>query len=1109
MKSHLREKKKSGSALLVVLGFLSFMVVSAVAFAIYMRAERVPSSALRRNVATRHLVKAAMAHAMSRVDDAMRNDPFPGVVNTNGNAAANFYHDGGNNAMDVWYGRVFMPPNPEGLEDDNGNRVQAANDPGNGDFAWRFAPVTETVSVLNLEALGYIPPPLVNDVRFLSRSTWTAKWQNFPFDAGRFAFCAVNVSDYFDINRTKVGLRSSPLDSCISLLGTITAKRNQDGSFGMEKTMPDVTTLSQILGPNATGRQSYSNPDGTGGSQTGGTVPYVSMLDYNLALGNQSYAGDLVHSLFYPWIMNQGNGLFYGGAAMSSQGIQQAMRQPFVTDSFFAASNTANQIDYATLDGQPFFDINMSDNLSLDGAMMSTKSPFLKRMYDRDLVNEIDVAFLYDYLDHNDIPISLAMPSVECVPMVTAVELVKNNFCKLQLKGGETTTEPQSIGREFTGTETKTTIYKLHQDSFAQPGVRVLVAFPFRHFDGRDTGGFNVQVVMKVFATSATQLSIRPSKDDVNVLASLHPDPVSQNGWKESKPFEIGGEAKVVGYTFCSEMTPIPDKLFKGLLKGEDKLQEKALVPVDVVNWKGGTSEPEFFTIVKKQEYEKGFKKGEAKSYYQLNLRPFGSDGKVNLPDGEQEGDVTAASFANEEFRLHVMMWVRITDASGTETYDLAPAVLADDALNPNGAQNAGSVMAGVLGTPIPGCLLFSGNSAFKYADFTPENLDAQSVPGLNGNTDPQWRHWSLATVDPRYNYAPEDWFAWDQNVSAKAWLEKISQAGCLTGADHDHDIFMFTSNQGYLQSLGEFAFLPDCQNLSSDTKVGTEWQDYETEPERIRNFNCVWRTRRIDRSFYDACLAAGIVRSPLPTVNPYSDNEHVLLAAFANTPCDYWTTGRIAAGMKKEDLSDDFAKIVDKIGDNSAVSGQKIDPKDKDKVLDHAFCENNKSEPSSNITFEEIFGIMRDVTSAIRASAAAESWEVAYDNLFKELYEELDGQNNYTETDRKSEMFDGLRSCLLYSIDRKFLYSYWRDCFANRQQLFLLFVRAESTALGGPGEGTPAQQGGRAVALVWREPQSNRTNGGQDGASDDRQVNYKSDRRPHRMRVLFYHQFD
>ena len=44
---------QQGSALLIVLGFLSFMVVSAVAFAIWMRNERLPSSALRRSVATR------------------------------------------------------------------------------------------------------------------------------------------------------------------------------------------------------------------------------------------------------------------------------------------------------------------------------------------------------------------------------------------------------------------------------------------------------------------------------------------------------------------------------------------------------------------------------------------------------------------------------------------------------------------------------------------------------------------------------------------------------------------------------------------------------------------------------------------------------------------------------------------------------------------------------------------------------------------------------------------------------------------------------------------------------------------------------------------------
>ena len=39
---------KRGSALLVVLGMVAFMVVSAVAFSAYMRASRLPNSYLRR-----------------------------------------------------------------------------------------------------------------------------------------------------------------------------------------------------------------------------------------------------------------------------------------------------------------------------------------------------------------------------------------------------------------------------------------------------------------------------------------------------------------------------------------------------------------------------------------------------------------------------------------------------------------------------------------------------------------------------------------------------------------------------------------------------------------------------------------------------------------------------------------------------------------------------------------------------------------------------------------------------------------------------------------------------------------------------------------------------
>ena len=84
-----------------------------------------------------------------------------------------------------------------------------------------------------------------------------------------------------------------------------------------------------------------------------------------------------------------------------------------------------------------------------------------------------------------------------------------------------------------------------------------------------------------------------------------------------------------------------------------------------------------------------------------------------------------------------------------------------------------------------------------------------------------------------------------------------------------------------------------------------------------------------------------------------------------------------------------------------------------------------------------------------------------------------------------------------LHDVDRKYLYSFWKNCFGNDQQLFLIFVRAEPTVMGGSSAGhTPSQLGARAVALVWREPTSSvRSSTGTVGV--------------HRMRILFYHQFE
>ena len=82
-----------------------------------------------------------------------------------------------------------------------------------------------------------------------------------------------------------------------------------------------------------------------------------------------------------------------------------------------------------------------------------------------------------------------------------------------------------------------------------------------------------------------------------------------------------------------------------------------------------------------------------------------------------------------------------------------------------------------------------------------------------------------------------------------------------------------------------------------------------------------------------------------------------------------------------------------------------------------------------------------------------------------------------------------------LWDVDRRFLYGYWRDCFAAKQQLFLIFVRAEPLMLGGgTADQMPPQLGARAVALVWRDPTTS------SGATSGY---------PHRTRLLFYRPLD
>ena len=173
-------RERRGSALLIVLGFVAFLIVSAVTFSIYMRYSRLPSSYLRRTATSRQLVKAALARAIDFTESCIKNDPHPNVRT----AAESFNY---------WYGRVLTGVNA-------------------------LVSVSNTVPTLTLEGLAYIPPPLVNAVRYYSRLTPTAMWQRFGYDTGRYAFTVVDVSDYFDVNRAFLRRQQEGV-ACVSFRG--------------------------------------------------------------------------------------------------------------------------------------------------------------------------------------------------------------------------------------------------------------------------------------------------------------------------------------------------------------------------------------------------------------------------------------------------------------------------------------------------------------------------------------------------------------------------------------------------------------------------------------------------------------------------------------------------------------------------------------------------------------------------------------------------------------------------------------------------------------------------------------------------------------------------
>ena len=1024
---------KKGSALLIVLGMLAFMIVSAVAFSSYMRYSRLPSSYLRRSSASRMLARAAVARAVDEIDQAICNNPHPGL----GNLAAS----GGN--RNFFKHRVFI---------------------GDDTLGSSFA---DTAAVLSLEALAYIPPPLVNEARYYGRLSPTAAWQSFDFDAGRYAYVALDVSDYFDVNRLSADLpRSSASNARVSLAYLF----ETGGTSGHAQADAGASEWDNWL------LEKFRSEDSESlGFKYDTLVPLVSLADFNLALGAKGDIGKM-SSPFYDYVSGEtANGAgFYGG---SSTDWERYRRMTFVTDSWFpeasGVGNSDKDYDLTSGEGQPF---EMSDlrsgTVKLSDLVLGKKCPSDGPDW-VDLLSGLGVANLWDYLDPDHLPVSLAVPTVERVPMVCALQpSFSGEFALTRKTDPEDPDAGQAEPGEgaLTRTAKATLNYTVSKfaNGFMTAGVESLLVFPFAHPDETDST-YNVDGRFSFFF-STTDLGLRTGSTGKNTGDALH---LAVNA---SGTIDTRLEGGVASVQLSSKQVALPTQI---------KKEEDAVVACTLPLTSGQSvlgsqfAGNPFLSIVYEWEQtatvnpSTGLKTW-SPTFADMLARKDPNDIKEVtgvLPPVDGTGkpmDLKKCLTDGTEIRLNAAVWLRVIDTKNNKTVDMVPACFMDDE-HQNGTTDA--MLQQMFGQWSPAYPLMRFDTGVQF-HLTVDELDKLVAEPKPVALSPS----AVAVADPRFNHAPENWFSTGFAFSKDGWVSASQSAA----NDRDGDIFLATSDAGYLQSKYELAHLLQLSNLKSGGDVfGRYKSPYNATYTSLArsetsNGGLAWKT-------YDPLGDDADAFDELPLtsegrgfkVNPYTDSTNVMMAVFANTPLDWKraSTNAVSVNGKTADYAAMELSTFNKKyawNEYNEKSSQQLDYRDLE-ALAGAFMKNvcpNRNDGESD-------GGDTATLSVRTCTNWEEAWEKSWD---------------------ADDLFPN--SAELWLADRKFLYGYWKDCFAVRQQLFLVFVRAEPLMMGGgPMSKIPPQLGARAVALVWRDPTETSGSAMASGSNGY----------PHRTRLLFY----
>ena len=1054
--------KRNGSALLIVIGVLAFLLISAVAFSAFMRRARLPSTYLRRNAAARQLAKAALAEAIDDLDRAIANDVHPGLGSHEGN---------------VWRQRVFFrDPNPVDL--------------------------ALTAPILTLEGLAYIPPPLVNEARYLQRNTPTAQWKPFHFDVGRYAYIALDVSDYFDVNRMVADVpRSSSPNGRVRIAHLFESANHRSAPSNApewDQWMENYRTFDED-----TQEVTFDQ---------GGKLPLVSVADFNLALGRKGGIGRL-RSPFYDYLTGSGSGSFYSKAGTPSQSENEMLQSmTLVTDGWYpregrrstttAGGTRTTQTVYDLNDpkNQPYKVADLeADRMTVDGAFASkiqstTKAEWLNRL------SGLGCALLADYLDADRTPLSLAFPSVERVPMICGIA---PNFGRGTSKFSLTRdpTQPEVVSSGSGGSQNTSREVRQWANWRISSGVDglgtalrggsvdALVTFPFLHHDESDDNyDFKVDGRLALFFSAAA--------NGVGTRTDPADDTLHMAG-REVRDLDLQAGTGVIalGLKFGAGDLPI-----KSLKKGTVDRQEDAVarvtsaLPGNLGSVFAQTGN-EFlraqlkWTQTRTQKADGSYTDW-APTLDDLLRNPAGHnlevlDAACAFPPltagGKPSEDFTTnlkdkLLTLNQRLRLNAAVWLRIKDDKSHKVVDMVPACTDDDRIQNGKAQPRTLREFQVIAGESYPVMRFNTGVEFDFSLAGLRALERENEPNLPIEVSPR----AVLVADPRYNYAPEHWYVHpDAQNFTRLEVEDWTQHNCFGQGGCEDDIFMASSDAGYLQSPSELAFLPRVTDLrtygQSDfcgnfgSLKGIRMMDFPTLGQE-RNHNLMWRN-------YDPIDLDADAFDQLPftsegtgvKVNPYSDSTNVLMMAFVNTPIDW----RRAT-----------TNVMDGATDYASMHAAEYNK-------EYAWNEYSSGGRFGWLDLEQIAGRFMQLVRA-NPTDWLSSW--------RDLGWFASGREDEFLTLKMSPETDRLWSC-----DRRFFYGYWRDCFEARQQLFLIFVRAEQLMLaGGEADQLPPQKGGRAVALVWRDPRKMTASGGGGAAARSNADGY-----PHRTRILFFHQLD